>query len=137
MWRLGLIEEKLQGHDGECRGAIVRVKSGQGPSSFMRRPLQRLFPLEIRQDDTERSTHETERDHSTGSTLPTDESSTEQERAQSMEQSIELNSSSASQENQSSVSAEESISTVANRPRRCTATEARDRIIARIMDNQV
>ena len=54
-----------------------------------------------------------------------------------MEQSIELNSSSASQENQSSVCAEESISTVTTRPRRRAATEARDRIIARIMDNQV
>ena len=50
MWRLGLVE-KLQGRDGECRGAIVRVKSGQGPSSFMRRPLQRLFPLEVHQQD--------------------------------------------------------------------------------------
>ena len=37
-------------------------------------------------------------------------------------------SSSASQENQSSVCAEESISTVATRPRRRAATEARDRI---------
>ena len=47
---------------------------------------------------------------------------------------IELNPSSASQENQSSISTEESISTC---PRRRAATEARDRIIARIMDNQV
>ena len=57
--------------------------------------------------------------------------------AQSMEQYIELNSSSVSQENQSSVSAEESISTVTTRPRRRAATEVRDCIIARIMDNQV
>ena len=132
MWRLGLVKEKLQGRDGECRGAIV---SGQGPSSFMRRPLQRLFPLEVcQQDNTERSTCETEKDHSTGNTPPIVESSTEQESSQSMEQSIELNSSSASQENQSSISTEENIST---RPRRCAATEARDRIIAKIMDNQV
>ena len=65
---LGLVEEKLH---GECRGAILRVKSGQGPSSFMRRLLQRLFPLEVRQkDNTERCTCETEKDHSTGNTPP-------------------------------------------------------------------
>ena len=48
----------------------------------------------------------------------------EQESAQSMEQSIELNSS-ASQEHQSSVTAEESVSTMASRPRRRAATEVR------------
>ena len=85
MWRLGLVEEKLQGRDGECQGAIVRVKSGEGPS-FMRRPLQRLFPFEVRQqDNTERSTCETEKDHSTGNTPPIVESSMEQKSAQSME----------------------------------------------------
>ena len=137
MWRLGLVEEKLQGRDSEFRGAIVRVKSGQGPSSFMRCLLQRLFPLEVcKQDNTERSTCETEKDHSTGNTPPIVESSTEQESAQSMEQSIELNSS-ASQQHQSSVSAEESVSTMATRLRRRAATEVRDCIIARIMDNQV
>ena len=97
----------------------------------MKRLQRRLFPLQ--QDNTERSTCETEKDHSTGNTPPIVESSMEQESSQSMEQSIELNSST-SQENQSSISTEESIST---RPRRCAATEARDHIIARIMDNQV
>ena len=84
-WRLGLVEEKLQRRDGECQGAIVRVKSGEGPS-FMRRPLQRLFPFEVhQQDNTERSTCETEKDHSTGNTPPIVESSMEQKSAQSME----------------------------------------------------
>uniref|UniRef100_A0A1X7TV90 DUF5641 domain-containing protein n=1 Tax=Amphimedon queenslandica TaxID=400682 RepID=A0A1X7TV90_AMPQE len=45
-WRLGLIED-IRGEDGLERGAIVRVKSGSGPSAFIRRPLQRLFPLQV------------------------------------------------------------------------------------------
>ena len=34
LWRLGLIEEKIKGRDSHVRGALVRVKSGSGPSAF-------------------------------------------------------------------------------------------------------
>ena len=36
MWKLGIIERRLRGRDGEYRGAVVRVKSGRGPTSFLR-----------------------------------------------------------------------------------------------------
>ena len=44
MWRLGIIEKELKGKDQETRGVVVRVKSGRGPSSFLKRPIQRLYP---------------------------------------------------------------------------------------------
>lgn len=47
-WRLGIIEETIKGRDKEVRGAVVRVGSGSQPSSFLRRPIQRLYPLEVR-----------------------------------------------------------------------------------------
>ena len=51
MWRVGIIEKELKGKDQETRGVVVRVKSGQGPSSFLKRPIQRLYPLEVRYQD--------------------------------------------------------------------------------------
>ena len=33
---------------GEVRSAVVKVKSGNMPSSEWRRPLQRLYPLEVK-----------------------------------------------------------------------------------------
>ena len=50
LWRLGKIERLLPGRDGHVRSAIVRVKSGNSPNSEWRRPLQRLYPLEVGQD---------------------------------------------------------------------------------------
>ena len=49
LWKLGLIESKITGKDGNTR-AVVRVRSGQGTSAFYRRPLQRLCPLEVHQE---------------------------------------------------------------------------------------
>ena len=46
MWRLGKVEELLTGPDGEHRAAVLRV-AGQGRSAKrLRRPVQRLYPLE-------------------------------------------------------------------------------------------
>ena len=42
MWRLGVITEKIKGVDNAVRGAIVRIKSGRGPASLLRRPVQKL-----------------------------------------------------------------------------------------------
>jgi hypothetical protein len=46
LWKLGKIE-LIQGADGEVRGAVVKTYSG-GRSHLLRRPVQRLYPLEIR-----------------------------------------------------------------------------------------
>ena len=50
LWRLGRIQRLLPGPDGEVRSAVVKVKSGKMPSSEWRRPLQRLYPLEVKQN---------------------------------------------------------------------------------------
>uniref|UniRef100_A0A1X7TNE3 DUF5641 domain-containing protein n=1 Tax=Amphimedon queenslandica TaxID=400682 RepID=A0A1X7TNE3_AMPQE len=47
-WRLGIIEEKIKGRDKEVTGVVVRVGSGSQSSSFLRPPIQRLYPLEVR-----------------------------------------------------------------------------------------
>ncbi|XP_068761945.1 uncharacterized protein [Montipora capricornis] len=46
--RLGRVQRLLPGPDGEVRSAVVKVKSGNLPSSEWRRPLQRLYPLEVK-----------------------------------------------------------------------------------------
>ena len=49
LWRLEKIERLLPGRHGYVRNAIVRVKSGNSLTSQWRRPLQRLYPLEVGQ----------------------------------------------------------------------------------------
>ena len=56
LWRLGKIESVIPGNDGEIRAAVVKVKSKKGPTTLLKRPVQKLFPLELfsernRQDD--------------------------------------------------------------------------------------
>ena len=48
LWKLGIIEKTLKGRNKEVRGAVVRVGLGSQPSLFLRRPIQRLYPLEVR-----------------------------------------------------------------------------------------
>lgn len=46
---MGVVHELIKGVDKETRGAVVRI-ADKGKSSYLRRPLQRLFPLEILDD---------------------------------------------------------------------------------------
>ena len=46
-WRLGLVEELINGADGKTRGAKVRVVSKTGRPSVLRRPIQHLYPLKV------------------------------------------------------------------------------------------
>ena len=46
-WWIGKVEDPLVGADGHVRGAVVRVQSKGGKSTTLRRPVQRLYPLEI------------------------------------------------------------------------------------------
>ena len=56
LWWLGKIESVIPGNDGEIRAAVVKVKSKKGCTTLLKRPVQKLFPLELfsernRQDD--------------------------------------------------------------------------------------
>ena len=45
-WKTAVVENLINGKDGEIRGAVVR-KAGKGKPETLIRPLQKLFPLEI------------------------------------------------------------------------------------------
>ena len=46
-WKLGRIVEVQQSADGVIRGATVKVITKTGKVNKLRRPVQRLFPLEV------------------------------------------------------------------------------------------
>ena len=48
LWRLGRIQETIAGRDGRTRGAVVKVASRNRQHSLLRRPVQLLYPLEVR-----------------------------------------------------------------------------------------
>ena len=53
-WRMGVVHELIKGVDKKTRGAVMRI-ADKGNISFLRRPLQRLFPLEILDEVVEES----------------------------------------------------------------------------------
>ena len=48
LWKLGKVEMLLPGADGNVRGAVVRVNSSGQCSTLLKRPVQQLYPLEVR-----------------------------------------------------------------------------------------
>lgn len=48
LWKLGSIQEVMVGQDGLIRGAVVRVASRDRQHLYLRRPIQLLYPLEVR-----------------------------------------------------------------------------------------
>ena len=46
-WRLGAIESLFKGIDGFIRAASVRTHSPGGQVTTLKRPIQRLYPLEV------------------------------------------------------------------------------------------
>ena len=77
MWRLGIIEELIHGADSVTRGARVRVITRTGRSTSLRRPIQLLYPLEVKMRDvpenegrTENITTELQSDPSTSQRPP-------------------------------------------------------------------
>ena len=62
LWKLGKVEELMPGADGNVRGAFIRVHSGGKRSGILKRPIQRLYPLEVRgvlgQEETTKPTME-------------------------------------------------------------------------------
>ena len=46
-WKLGRVQQLIHGADDRVRAAVVKVISNSGRPVTMKRPVQRLFPLEI------------------------------------------------------------------------------------------
>ena len=51
LWKLGKDEKLITGADGHTRGAAVRVLSSGQHLSVLKRPIQRLYPLEVQAAD--------------------------------------------------------------------------------------
>ena len=49
LWRLGRIQELIRSTDGAVRAARVVVVSGNGKKTTLKRPIQHLHPLEVRE----------------------------------------------------------------------------------------
>ena len=48
MWRLGRVEDLIKGVDGVVRGVSVRTLSSKGQVRTLHRPVQHIYPLEVR-----------------------------------------------------------------------------------------
>ena len=48
LWRLARVQELITGQDGHIRGAVLGVISRNGEPTILCRPLQLLYPLEVR-----------------------------------------------------------------------------------------
>ncbi|XP_068723639.1 uncharacterized protein [Montipora capricornis] len=46
-WRLGRVEQLIPSSDDNCRAAVVRVITKTGRPGTVKRPIQKLFPLEV------------------------------------------------------------------------------------------
>ena len=53
-WKMGKVEELIVGKDHEVRGVKLRLVT-KGKPIFFNRPLQRIYPLEVRGMSGERS----------------------------------------------------------------------------------
>ena len=58
LWKLGLVERLITEKDELVRGAVVKTTTPKGKSTMLRRPLQRLYPLELGIHQQEDSTPE-------------------------------------------------------------------------------
>ena len=47
LWKLGKVESLITGADSHTRGAAVRVLSSGQNTTILRRPMQRIYPLEV------------------------------------------------------------------------------------------
>ena len=125
-WRLGIIEKLIKGKDSQVRGAVVRVKSGQGVSSFMKRPIQRLFPLEVHHED--QPSAETETNQELDNDNLGTESIPEQGNASSEDNPTNITSESVH------VTSDSPTESHPTRPRRRAAIDARDKLIGILPD---
>ena len=47
LWKLGRVKKLIKGRDGATRGAVVQTCSSKGARSILKRPVQKLYPLEV------------------------------------------------------------------------------------------
>ena len=47
LWKLGIVQELMEGRDGQTRAAVVKVASRDQQHMILKKPVQLLYPLEI------------------------------------------------------------------------------------------
>ena len=47
LWKLGRIQETIEGRDGQIRGATIKMAKRDRQQDLLRRPIQLLYPLEL------------------------------------------------------------------------------------------
>ena len=52
LWRLGRVEELINGANGKVRSVVVRIPSKGANSKVIKRPIQRLYPLEFSSEES-------------------------------------------------------------------------------------
>ncbi len=52
-WNIGRVEELLKGRDGNTRAVVLRTVSKDGEVILLNRPIQKLYPLELRSESEE------------------------------------------------------------------------------------
>ena len=50
-WRLAIVQELLTGDDGKVRAAVIKVTDDQNKLRLLRRSIQHLIPIEVRDCD--------------------------------------------------------------------------------------
>ena len=55
-WKMGVVSDLITGKDGIARGAKVRI-AGKGKPDFLYRPLQKLYPFEVKSADVDSSSN--------------------------------------------------------------------------------
>ena len=53
VWKKGRVEQLVRGNNGKVRGAVLKVKSPTGNLSTIRRPVQKLIPLEVQRSSSD------------------------------------------------------------------------------------
>ena len=51
LWKLGKIKTVMKGRDGQIRGATVKMANKDGREVLLSRPIQLLYPLEVRSQE--------------------------------------------------------------------------------------
>ena len=72
IWKIAKVESLIRGTDEEVRGAVVKLHSTDNRSTLLRRPLQLLYPLEVRQQLDDQVSNSNEDQDITDNDVPGD-----------------------------------------------------------------
>ena len=133
-WKLGRVIETLSGPDGEPRGALLQVVGKGRSATRLRRPIQRLYPLEISGTKTSQPRAETN--------SPNNNSEEEERSPPSDEHGSPDNDDPENPAEETCIVDDsdcdgEEVSSPSQRPRRATAIAARDRLKALALANDL